>query len=282
MDWDKLAEIANENRRLIVEMLVNAGTGHPAGALGSADFWTMLYFGNLINFRSEEPNWEDRDRVILSAGHYCPIQYACLSQMGIIPREELMTLRSVNSRLQGHPVARILPGIENSSGPLGQGVSVAVGMALAAKKMNKKWKVICFMGDGEQNEGQVWEAYMSAVKFELSNLIFVVDRNHIQIDGYTEKVMPLSPLRQKYEAFGLQIYEVDGNNMKEISEVWGTMGGYRTRPAMLILNTVPGKGVDFMENKFEWHGKTPDLGETIKALSDLRAIRSLDGKVDYE
>ena len=201
MRFSDLEVKANEIRAEVIKMLVEAGTGHPAGALGAADFWTLLYLGGLIKINPQDPWNEDRDRVVLSAGHYCPVLYAVLAEAGFFPKEELSSLRKIDSRLQGHPVARMLPGIENSSGTLGQGISVAVGMALAARMDKKKHRVICFMGDGEQNEGQVWEAYMSVAKYKLSNLTIVIDRNNIQIDGHTEDVMPLEPLEKKLKHF---------------------------------------------------------------------------------
>ncbi|HEX9008000.1 MAG TPA: transketolase [Patescibacteria group bacterium] len=279
MDFPALAEKANEIRETIIKILTNAGTGHPAGALGSADFWTLLYFGGLIKYDAKNPWWEERDRVVLSAGHYCPVLYTVLAEAGFFPKEELMTLRQINSRLQGHPVARCVPGIETSSGPLGQGISQAVGMALAGKMDNKKWKVICFMGDGEQDEGQVWEAYMSASKYKLNNLLIVIDRNNIQIDGHTEDVMPLEPLRDKLQSFGLNVLEIDGHNLEQIEEAFGMAKVNFNKPSVIVLKTIPGKGVDFMENEPSWHGKAPGIGEAVQALNELEEIQTLGGKV---
>lgn len=279
MDKVALTEKASEIRELIIKMLAEAGSGHPAGALGSADFWTWLYFGGLLKHDPKNPWMENRDRVVLSAGHYCPVQYAVLSMSGYFPEEELSTLRQVGGRLQGHPVAKKLPGIENSSGPLGQGISVAVGMALADKIDERKRKTICFMGDGEQNEGQVWEAYMSASKFSLSNLLIVIDRNNIQIDGFTETVMPLEPFANKLESFGLKVLEVDGHDFEEIESAFRMSEVIHDRPCVIVLRTVPGRGVDFMEYKYEWHGKAPNVGETVQALMDIERIRTLDGRV---
>ena len=265
-----LAEKANLLRTEVVKMLTNAGTGHSAGPLGSADFWTMLYFGGLINYRANDPWWEERDRVVLSAGHYCPILYAVLAEAGFFPKSELMTLRQLGSKLQGHPVARSLPGIETSSGPLGQGISQAVGMALAAKMDNQKWRVVCFMGDGEQDEGQVWEAYLCAAKYTLSNLTVVIDRNNIQIDGHTENVMPLDSLAAKLAAFNFNVVEIDGHNLMEIKEVYERARVTFEKPTAIILRTIPGKGVDFMENEPSWHGKVPSPAEEILALTELK------------
>lgn len=267
---DDLTEKASLLRAEVVKMLTRAGSGHSAGPLGSADFWTALYLGNLINYRPDEPWWEERDRVVLSAGHYCPILYAVLAEVGFFPKTELATLRQLGSRLQGHPVAKMLPGIETSSGPLGQGVSQAVGLALAAKMDNKKWRVVCFMGDGEQDEGQVWEAYLCAAKYALSNLTVVIDRNNIQIDGQTEKVMPLSSLAAKLAAFNFNVIEVDGHNMADIAEAMGRAKLSFEKPTAIILSTTPGKGVSFMENDPSWHGKVPSPAEEILALTELR------------
>lgn len=270
---------ANEIRETVIKMLVEAGSGHPAGALGSADFWTLLYLGGVIHVSPQDPWSEDRDRVVLSAGHYCPVLYAVLAEAGFFPREELASLRKINSRLQGHPVARGVPGIENSSGTLGQGISVAVGMALAARLDGKKYRVICFMGDGEQNEGQVWEAYLSAAKYKLSNLTMVIDRNNIQLDGHTEEVMPLEPFGEKLRAFGFNVEEVDGHHMGEMAEAMNRAKVFYEKPTAIILRTTPGKNVDFMENEYTWHGRAPGMGETVQALLELKKVRTLAGRV---
>ena len=282
VSMDDLAEKANLLRAEVVKMLVNAGTGHSAGPLGSADFWTMLYFGGLINYKVDDPWWEERDRVVLSAGHYCPILYAVLAEAGFFPKSLLATLRQLGSKLQGHPVARSLPGIETSSGPLGQGISQAVGMALVAKMDSKKWRVVCFMGDGEQDEGQVWEAYLCAAKYHLSNLTIVVDRNNIQIDGHTEEVMPLDSLSEKLAAFNLNVIEVDGHNLEEIAAALTRAKVIFEKPTAIILRTIPGKDVDFMENEPAWHGKAPGVGEAVEALSELRKIRTLGGRISND
>lgn len=279
MGNDDLAKKANDLRQTVVRMLTLAGSGHSAGPLGSADFWTALYFGDVIRYKPADPWWKDRDRVILSAGHYCPIFYAVLAEVGYFPKQELDSLRVLGSRLQGHPVSRRLPGIETTSGPLGQGISQAVGMALAAKKDGHKWRVICFMGDGEQDEGQVWEAYMTAAKYELDNLTVVIDRNNIQIDGFTNRVMPLEPLAAKLAAFNLNVIEVDGHSYKEIKEAVNKSKILFGKPTVIILRTIPGKGVDFMENEPSWHGKPPTVEEAIEALNELKKIRTLGGRI---
>lgn len=259
-------------RQQIIKMLVNAGSGHSAGPLGSADFWAALYFGGVINYQASDAWSEERDRVVLSAGHYCPALYVVLAEAGYFPESELESLRRLNSRLQGHPVARCVPGVETTSGPLGQGISQAVGMALTARIDKKKWRTICFMGDGEQDEGQVWEAYMLAGRERLNNLTIVIDRNNIQIDGHTENVMPLEPLKNKLEAFNLNVLEVDGHNIGEIIDALNKAKAVFEKTTVIILHTIPGKGVGFMEGEYEWHGKAPSVGETIEALKDIRTL----------
>jgi transketolase len=282
MEIMELQDKANKIREMVVKMLVKAGSGHSAGPLGAADFFTCLYFGEVMKYKLKEPWWEERDRVVLSAGHYAPVLYAVLGEAGFFDKKELDSLRKIGSRLQGHPHRGILPGIENSSGPLGQGVSQAVGMAISGKMDKKDWRVFCFMSDGEQNEGQVWEAYMSVAKFGLDNLTLVVDRNNIQIDGYTQDVMPLEPFRAKLSAFGLEVWEIDGHDMEEILD---TLKATKVtgRPSVVILKTTPGKGVGFMENLPEWHGKPPmKAGEAVEALDDIHKIRTLGGKIISE
>jgi transketolase len=279
---DDLQQKANDLRQEVVKMLVNAGTGHSAGPLGSADFWSALYLGKLINYKVDDPWDEQRDRMVLSAGHYCPILYAVLAEAGFFPKSDLVSLRQLGSRLQGHPVARSLPGVETSSGPLGQGISQAVGMALAGRMDGKKWRVVCFMGDGEQDEGQVWEAYMSAAKHSLSNLTIVIDRNNIQIDGHTEDVMPLEPFAAKLTAFNINVIEVNGHDIGEITQAYERSKVTFEKPTAIILRTTPGKGVDFMENEPAWHGKTPRIGEAVEALAELKAIRTLGGRISND
>lgn len=283
MTIDQLIDKANLIREEIIKMLVNAGSGHAAGPLGAADFFTGLYFSGRFNYRVDDPWWEERDRLVMSAGHVVPVLYATLAEAGFFPKSELMSLRKINSRLQGHPHVRSLPGIENSAGPLGQGISQAVGMALSAKMDHKNWRVICFMSDGEQDEGQVWEAYMSAVKYELSNLLIVIDRNKIQIDGFTSEVMPLEPLAGKLAAFGLNVIEIDGNDMSEVIRGLDLARAEVGKPSVIVLKTVPGKGVSFMENKPEWHGTVPaGVGEAVKAIEDIHRLRTLNGQIISE
>jgi transketolase len=279
VELEKLEETACQLRCDVIEMLLEAKSGHSAGPLGMADVFTALYFGGILNIDPKKPDWPDRDRLILSNGHICPIQYATLARRGFFPVEELKTLRKFGSRLQGHPHRGSLPGIENASGPLAQGSSVAVGMAYAAKMDKKKWQVYCIAGDGEQQEGQTWEAVMFAGKHKLDNLTFLMDRNNIQIDGFTENVMPLEPLKNKYEAFGWHVLEVDGHNIREVIDACQHAQSIYEEPVMIICHTIPGKGVDFMEWKPEWHGKTPNQEEAMDAL---RQIRTLQGQITSE
>lgn len=269
-----LDQQAREVRELVVGMLVEAGSGHTAGPLGAADFFTSLYLGGVINYRVKEPRWEGRDRVVVSAGHYAPVVYAVLAKAGFIEEEELMSLRKLGSRLQGHPHfewggSDNVPGIETSSGPLGQGVSQAVGMALVGKMERKPWRVYCFCSDGEQEEGQTWEGYMLASKYGLNNLTFVLDRNGIQIDGETKKVMPLEPLRLKMESFGLTVGEVDGHDTREILEGLRRLKMVTEGPGMLVLRTTSGKGVSWVEGDYRWHGKTMNEEEGKRAVEEI-------------
>ena len=272
-------EKSREIRVEIIKMLAKAESGHTAGAMGTADLFTALYFGGIINYRKDEPYWESRDRVVLSCGHYAPVWYATLALAGYFPVKELETLRKLGSRLQGHPVRQVsfpesnyeqLPGVENTGGPLGQGVSVAVGMALAGKIQKSKWKTVCICSDAEQQEGQTWEAYISAVKYKLGNLTFVVDRNEIQISGNLSEVMPIEPLRDKLTAFGLRVMEIDGNNISEIMEAFEKGKLYPDQPKAVIMKTIAGKGVGFMEGDYHWHGKAPTSEEAEQALGELK------------
>ena len=258
-------------RQDIIKMLAHAHSGHTAGAMGMADIFAALYFSEL-NYRSHQPRWSDRDRLLLSAGHICPVLYAALAQAGFFPHEELQTLRQLGSRLQGHPSRTYLPGIENSSGPLGQGLSQAIGMALVAKLDQKNYRVFCVLSDGEHDEGQTWEAILYAGQKKLSNLIAIVDRNRIQIDGFTEDVLPLESLADKYQAFGWHVLEVDGHHFSEILTAFAAAKTIQDKPIVIIAHTIPGKGVSFMENKPEWHGKPPTAEEAKQALQELNKL----------
>lgn len=270
-DVSRLAGIANQVRQDIIEMLVAAGSGHSAGPLGMADVFAALY-GAVLNVRPADPRWPGRDRAVLSNAHICPVLYATLAAFGFFPRAELGTLRQLGSRLQGHSNSHGLPGVETSGGPLGQGLSQAAGMALAARLDGAAWRVYCLMSDGEHDEGQTWEAYQFAAKYRLSNLTALVDRNNIQIDGRTEDVMPLEPFRQKLEAFGWHVLEVDGHSIQAVIDACHEAWAIQERPTAIICHTIPGKGVDFMENRFEWHGKPPSAEEAKVALHQLRTL----------
>ncbi len=277
-DIQKLEEKANLIRQDIVKMLLEAGSGHSAGPLGMADVFTALYF-HILNHDPEKPDWSERDRLVLSNGHICPVLYASLAHAGYFPVPELMSLRKLDSRLQGHPHRSALPGLETTSGPLGSGLSQAVGMALAGRIDKAKWQVYCLMSDGEQDAGNTWEAVMLAGKERLHNLTGLIDRNNIQIDGFTEDIMPLENLRAKYEAFNWHVLEIDGHNMQEIIDAFAEAKAIFEKPTLIIAHTIPGKGVDFMENKFEWHGKPPSKEEAKLALQELR---TLQGKIKSE
>ncbi len=280
---------ANEIRQDIIKMLISAKSGHSAGPLGMADVFTALYFG-IMNFDPKNPQKSDRDRFVLSCGHICPVWYATLAHAGFFPVSELATLRKLGTRLHGHPHNEVLPGAENSSGPLGQGLSQAAGMAYVGLNMKKEpWRVYCVMSDGEQQEGQTWEAAMFAGKYNLRNLTAFVDRNNIQIDGYTENVMPLEPFRAKYEAFGWTVIDVDGHNIKEIIDAANKAKAIAENPTLIICHTIPGKGVDFMEYRYEWHGTPPDVSEIAgaphkgeQAKKALDELRTLGGKIASE
>ncbi len=274
---EKITEIkelklkANTIRKDIIEMLEEAKSGHSAGPLGMADIFAVLYF-NVLKHNPKDPEWKERDRLILSHGHVVPVRYAAMAETGYFPKEELKTLRKLGTRLQGHPNHLDLPGLETTSGPLGQGISISAGIALTGKMDKKNWKVICLMGDGEINEGQPWEAFMFAGKNKLDNLIVVIDRNFIQIDGNTENVMPLNPLNKKFESFNFHVIELNGNNVQELLDGFEKAKTLTGKPIVIIANTVPGKGVSFMERKHEWHGKPPNKEEKEKALKELNEL----------
>ena len=254
-------------------MLLSAKSGHSAGPLGMADVFTALYFGGVMHYDPKKPQLKTRDRFVLSCGHICPVWYASLAHAGFFPVAELATLRKLGTRLQGHPHHEDLPGAENTSGPLGQGLSQAAGMAYAGLRLESAdWRVYCVMSDGEQQGGQIWEAAMFAGKNKLRNLTALMDRNNIQIDGHTEEIMPLEPIRDKYEAFGWHVLEVDGHNIKEIIDACNEAKAIYEKPTLIICHTIPGKGVDFMEYRYEWHGKPPDDAQGRQALTELRTL----------
>lgn len=269
-----LQKKANAIRQSIIEMLVEAGSGHTAGALGMADIFTYLYFYGMKHDPAK-PDWPERDRFILSNGHICPVLYATMAHAGYFKIKELLTLRKFGSRLQGHPHRDFLPYLENSSGPLGSGLSQAVGMALA-ERMNaglaSNMFFYCSLGDGELQEGQNWEAIFLAGKEKLQNVIAIVDRNHIQIDGYTEDVMPLNPLVDKWESFNWHVQEIDGHDFNAIDEAVSQAQTHFGKPSVIIAHTIPGKGVPEFERLPVWHGKAPTEEEGKKALQELRTL----------
>lgn len=272
---------ANEIRVSIIEMLMEAGSGHTAGPLDMADIFTVLYFHTLVH-NPKRPDWIERDRVVLSNGHICPLLYATMAHAGYFPVEELKTLRKFGSRLQGHPHRDFLPMLETSSGPLGSGLSQAVGMALSDKMdhgLTTSRRIYALLSDGELEEGQSWEAIMLAGKEGLHDLVAVVDRNNIQIDGYTEDVMPLEPLSDKWRAFNWHVIEVDGHNIEEIADAFEAARGIFGRPTVIIAHTIAGKGVKEFERDYRWHGKPPNKEEGAMALTELR---TLGGKIRSE
>ncbi len=271
---------ANDIRIDIIAMLEHAGSGHSAGPLGLADIFTALYF-DVLKHDPMKPNWKERDILVLSNGHCVPVRYVAMAHAGYFKREELKTLRQFGSRLQGHPERTKLPGLETTSGPLGSGLSQAAGMALAMRMDNQsthRW-IYVVMGDGELDEGNVWEAAMLCGKYKLQNIIGIIDRNNIQIDGPTEAVMPLEDLKAKWESFGWHVLEVDGNNIEQVIDVCTMARAIVEKPVMIIAHTIAGKGVDFMEYDFHWHGKPPNPEEAKKALHELR---TLGGKIRSE
>jgi transketolase len=276
----KLEETANNIRESIIEMLVEAGSGHTAGPLGMADIFTLFYF-HILKHDPKNPSWEERDRLILSNGHICPVLYATMAHAGYFPLEELKTLRKFGSRLQGHPHREYMPWLETSSGPLGLGLSQAAGMALADRidGKDKDRFIYCFISDGEQDEGNTWEAVMFAGKNKLRNLIVVMDRNNIQIDGFTENIMPLEPLHSKWKSFNWHVIEVSGHDFRYLNEVIEEAQAIYEKPTVIIAHTIPGKGVREFERDFHWHGKAPNKEEAKMALDELR---TLGGKIKSE
>jgi len=270
---------AYDIRRDIILMLEEAGSGHSAGPLGLADIFSALYF-DVLNHDPKNPDWEGRDILLLSNGHCVPVRYAAMAEAGYFDKKELMTLRKLGTRLQGHPERKSLPGLESTSGPLGSGLSQAAGVSMAMR-MNQdhhRW-VYVVMGDGEQDEGNVWEAAMLAAKYDLNNIIAITDRNNIQIDGPTEHIMPLEDLKSKWESFGWHVVEIDGNNLEDVIDACAMGRAVVEKPVMIIAHTIPGKGVDFMEYDFHWHGMPPNHEQAKKALNE---IRTLKGKIRSE
>ncbi len=282
-----LEEKANAVRQSIIEMLVEAGSGHTAGPLGMADVFTAFYF-HILNHDPKNPFLEERDRLILSNGHICPVRYAAMAHAGYFPLEELKTLRKFGTRLQGHPERERLPGVETTSGPLGSGLGQAAGYAYGAKMDKRKFRVYCFMSDGEQDAGNTWESAMFAGKYKLNNLIGLIDRNNIQIDGMTEDIMPLEPLRDKYEAFGWHVLEINGHDFEEIVNAVEEAKAIFEKPTVIISHNVPGKGIPEIEFDYRWHGVPPGVGPEDKIKKQdqgrifLERLRAVGSKIKSE
>jgi transketolase len=256
----------------IIRMLAEAGSGHPGGSLSSVEIVTALYF-NVLRIKPEEPGWPDRDRFILSKGHAAPLLYAALAERGFIPREELLTLRKLGARLQGHPARGMVPGVEASTGSLGQGLSMGLGIALAGRLDQRDYRVYVLLGDGECQEGQVWEAAMAAAHYRTGNLTAILDYNGLQIDGPIKEVMSPLPFPDKWRSFGWAVREVDGHDFQDLLAAFDWAAGIKDRPSMIIANTVKGKGVSYMENEVGWHGKAPDKEQAAQALEEIGADR---------
>lgn len=269
----QMKSMANTIRQDVVRMLEKAGSGHSAGPLGMSDMMTALYF-SILKHDPKKPKWVERDRLVLGNGHTAPVLYATLARAGYFPVEELMTLRQFGSRLQGHPERKYLPGVEITSGPLGEGLGQAAGMAYVLKHLQNQtdqW-VYVTMGDGELNEGAVWESAMFAAKYKLSNLVAIVDRNNIQLSGDTEEIMPLEDLRGKWESFGWHVQEIDGNNIESVVDAASMARAVTNQPSVILAYTIPGKGVDFMEYDYRWHGMPPNSQQAKEALKKLRTL----------
>ena len=267
-DVKELENMAKEVRRGILEEVYNAQSGHPGGSLSVADILTVLYF-NELNIDEKNPKWEDRDRMVLSKGHCSPALYSCLANRGFFPIEDLKTFRKLDSYLQGHPDMNKIPGVDMTTGSLGQGLSAAVGMAITGKMDNKDYRVYCVLGDGEIEEGQIWEAAMSAKKYALDNLCVIVDNNNLQIDGTVEEVMSPYPIDEKFRSFGFEIIKIDGHNMQEILDAFEVAKNVKGKPVCIIAKTIKGKGVSYMENQVEWHGKAPNEEQYKMAMNEL-------------
>ncbi|MDP3963661.1 MAG: transketolase [bacterium] len=274
-----LESTAQQIREDIIAMLLAAGSGHTAGPLGMVDVFTALYF-HILRHDSANPQWEDRDRLILSNGHICPVLYATMARAGYFAPDELKTLRKFGSRLQGHPHRMMLAGLETSSGPLGCGTSQAVGMAIAARMDKKKWQVYALLGDGELDAGNNWEAFMLAGKLKLDNLTILIDRNNIQIDGMTEDIMPMEPIRAKFEAFNWHVIDINGHDFYDIINGFAMAKGIYEKPVCIISHNIPGKGIESIEFDFAWHGMPPK--DAAQADDFLNQLRTLKGKIKSE
>ena len=268
-DINKLSEIAKNIRKGIIEAVYSAQSGHPGGSLSIADIITVLYFYEM-NIDIQNPKDENRDSLVLSKGHCAPALYSALAQRGFFETSELQTLRKIEGRLQGHPDMKKIPGVDMTTGSLGQGLSAANGMAIAGKLDNKNYRVYCIMGDGEIEEGQVWEAAMASSKYKLDNLCVIVDNNNLQIDGTIEEVMSSYPIDEKFKSFGFQVINIDGHNIQEIIDAFDVAKNIKNKPVCIIAKTIKGKGVSFMENKAEWHGKAPNTEQYEQAMKELK------------
>lgn len=281
MQYQILEQTAAEIRADLLQAVAAAGSGHSAGPLGMAEVLTALYC-SVLQHKPKDPTWSERDRLVLSHGHICPVLYATLAHVGYLPRSELKTLRQLGSRLQGHPHRESLPGLETTSGPLGSGLSQAIGMALAARLRGAAWRTYCLLSDGEHDEGNTWEAILLAAKFRLGTLTGIVDRNFIQIDGDTEDVLPLESLGAKYRAFNWQVIEIDGHDLEAIVDACHQATLVSDQPTVILARTIPGKGVSFMENDFRWHGAVPGTLDTErtppKALQLQVALEEISTK----
>ena len=264
-----LLEMTKTVRSDILNMVHKAGSGHPGGSLSATDLMVGLFFGDIIKVDPKDPEWDGRDRFILSKGHAAPVVYSVLARKGFFSVEELWTLRKMGSILQGHPHKQSTPGLDCSSGSLGQGLSVAGGLALGFKKQKKPNRVYCLMGDGELQEGQIWEAVMTASQNKLDNLCGIVDYNHVQLDGTTEEIKDLGDLYAKWHDFGWNVIELDGHDMNQILEAFKMAAAFKGKPSVLIANTVKGKGVSFMEGDCNWHGNAPNTEQLEKALAEV-------------
>ena len=267
-DNKKLEEMTKKVRLGIIEAVYNNQSGHPGGSLSIADIMTVLYF-NEMNIDNENPKWEDRDRLILSKGHCSPALYSALANRGYFPVEDLKTFRNINSYLQGHPDMKHIPGVDMTTGSLGQGLSAANGMAISAKLDNKNYRVYCILGDGEIEEGQIWEAAMASNKYKLDNLCVIVDNNNLQIDGTIEEVMNSNPIDEKFKSFGFQIIKIDGHDIEEIKKAFEVARNIKDKPTCIIAKTIKGKGVSFMENQVGWHGKAPNKEQYEEAKKEI-------------
>ena len=268
MKVEELKIKAKEIRRDIIEEIFNAKSGHPGGSLSIADIMTVLYFDEL-NIDEKNPRWEDRDRLVLSKGHCAPALYAALAERGYFEKEKLVSLRKLDSNLQGHPNMNDVPGVDMSTGSLGQGLSVANGMAVSAKMDNKNYRVYCILGDGEIEEGQIWEAAMTSNKYKLDNLCVIVDNNNLQIDGTIQEVMDSTPIDEKFKSFGYHVIKIDGHNFDEIKAAFKDAKNTKGKPTCIIAKTIKGKGISYMENQAGWHGKAPNEEEYSQAMIDL-------------